>query len=176
MIILLSWIAHVSYAYAASRRRRFISKKSACAKARECERERERERERAHATAGPASQWIYCNLVLISHMRFNLIKWHRVCEASRARPLFTSVTHRVCTCCIQRCTGPYRRSYRLSFEHGKTWFILSDHFVVRVLTDLPASLSLSVKEYRLSREVRDFLLTAASRCAVTYTAITTCLQ
>jgi len=33
--------------------------------------------------------------------------------------------------------------------------LLSGHFVVRVLTDLPASLFLSAKEYRLSRALRD---------------------
>lgn len=38
--------------------------------------------------------------------------------------------------------------------------LLSGHFVVRVLTDLPASLSLSPKEYRLPREDREQRLPA----------------
>lgn len=109
---------------------------------------------------------VYCNLILISRRRFNLIKRHRVCEVSRA-----STFHE----CHRRAPVPVSISVLIGDHVDYRWSmgkrdLLSSHFVVRVLTDLSASLSLS-KNIALPREVRasesgDFLL-AVSRCAVT---------
>jgi len=113
-------IAYVTYACAASTRRLFWGRAS--------------ERQHTWLLNG-----VYRNLILISRRRFNLIKRHRVCEVSRA-----STFHE----CHRRAPVPVSVSVLIGDHVDYRWSmgkrdLLSGHFVVRVLTDLSASLSLS---------------------------------